>query len=108
MKFETFAYWRLEEMKKKQNADKLKIYNASHGTERKWVLEKGNVWTRPTMSMELKSIIENAVRKNLEKGWKNTRIKKTASTTPAKSDIEAVVINQEDCLFGFSASTHFM
>ena len=31
------------------------IYNASHGTERKWVLEKGNVWTRPTMSMELKS-----------------------------------------------------
>ena len=52
MKFETFAYWRLEEMKKKQNADKLKIYNASHGTERKWVLEKGNVWTRPTMSME--------------------------------------------------------
>ena len=42
-------------MKKKQNADKLKIYNASHGTERKWVLEKGNVWTRPTMSMELKS-----------------------------------------------------
>lgn len=39
-------------MKKKQNAD---IYNASHGTERKWVLEKGNVWTRPTMSMELKS-----------------------------------------------------
>ena len=55
MKFKTFAYWRLEEMKKKQNADKLKIYNASHGTERKWVLEKGNVWTRHTMSMELKS-----------------------------------------------------
>ena len=46
--------------------------------------------------------------KNLEKGWKNIRIKKTASTTPVKSDIEAVVINQEDCLFGFSASTHFM
>lgn len=55
MKFETFAYWWLEEMKKKQNVDKLKIYNASHGIERKWVLEKGNVWTRPTMSMELKS-----------------------------------------------------
>ena len=36
-------------MKKKQNADKLKIYNASHGTERKRVLEKGNVWIRPTM-----------------------------------------------------------
>ena len=55
MKFETFAYWRLEEMKKKQNVDKMKIYNASRGIERKWVLEKGNVWTRPTMSMELKS-----------------------------------------------------
>lgn len=27
-------------MKKKQNVDKLKIYNASHGIERKWVLEK--------------------------------------------------------------------
>ena len=55
MEFKTFAYRRLEEMKKKQNADKLKIYNASHGAERKQVLEKGNVWTRPTMSMELKS-----------------------------------------------------
>lgn len=55
VKFKAFAYWRLEEMKKKQNEDKLKIYNASHGTERKRVLEKGNVWTRPTMSMELKS-----------------------------------------------------
>lgn len=42
-------------MKKKQNVDKMKIYNASRGIERKWVLEKGNVWTRPTMSMELKS-----------------------------------------------------
>lgn len=55
MKFKTFAYWRLERNEEKQNADKLKIYNASQGTERKWVLEKGNVWTRPTMSMELKS-----------------------------------------------------
>ena len=42
-------------MKKKQIVDKMKIYNASRGIERKWVLEKGNVWTRPTMSMELKS-----------------------------------------------------
>ena len=55
MKFKTFAYWRLERNEEKQNADKLKIYNASQGTERKWVLEQGNVWTRPTMSMELKS-----------------------------------------------------
>ena len=28
-------------MKKKQNADKLKIYNASHGTERKRKIKKG-------------------------------------------------------------------
>lgn len=96
-------------MKKKQNADKLKIYNASHGTERKWVLEKGNVWTRPTMSMELKSQYHRErSKKEFRKRLENTRTKKTASTTPAKSDIEAVVINQEDCLFGFSASTHFM
>ena len=31
-------------MRKKQNADKLKIYNASHGIERKQILEKGSVW----------------------------------------------------------------
>ena len=42
-------------MKKKQNADKLRTYNASRGIERKKVLEKGNTWIRPTMSMELKS-----------------------------------------------------
>ena len=53
--FKFRAYGRLAEMKKKQNADKMKIYNVSQGAERKQVLEKGNVWTRPTMSMELKS-----------------------------------------------------
>ena len=42
-------------MRKKQNADQLKIYNASHGTERKQVLEKGSVWIRPTISMESRS-----------------------------------------------------
>lgn len=42
-------------MKNIKKADKLKEYNASRGAERKRALEKGEVWIKPTMSMEVNS-----------------------------------------------------
>ena len=42
-------------MGNRKKADKLKEYNTSRGDERKQALEKGKVWIKPTMSMEMKS-----------------------------------------------------
>lgn len=42
-------------MSNRKKADKLKEYNNSRGAERKQAFEKGEVWIKPTMCMEMKS-----------------------------------------------------
>lgn len=42
-------------MRTVKNTDKLKEYNTSRGVERKKALERGDIWGRPTMCMEMHS-----------------------------------------------------
>lgn len=42
-------------MKNKNQNKMLSCYTASHGTERRQILEQGGVWTKPAMYMEPKT-----------------------------------------------------
>ena len=42
-------------MRSVKNTEKLKEYNISRGIERKKALERGEIWVRPTMCMEMSS-----------------------------------------------------
>ena len=42
-------------MKNKMQKEKISRYKASRGVERQNALERGNVWIRPTICMEMKT-----------------------------------------------------
>ena len=54
-------------MKNVKNASKLKEYNTSRGVERKKALERGDIWVRPTMCMEMHSKYHRNSRKREER-----------------------------------------
>ena len=47
--------------------EKLKEYNTSRGIERKKALERGEIWVRPTMCMEMSSKYHRNRRKREER-----------------------------------------
>lgn len=66
-------------MRTEKNANKLKEYNTSRGIERKKALERGDIWVRPTMCMEMHSKYHrNSSKRELRRMKTECRLEKAA------------------------------